>query len=208
MKQSFTPTRAKQASSLSKFILFDDFYKPIKAQSVAVGNLPNAVQWLNLSTGVITEPGYLFAYLSYDDQNAQPVYYDEFTITHAESHLIQATSYYPYGLPACTWMREGETANKFAFQGKELDPNAGWNDFGSRMYWADLGRWFVTDPQRQFGSPYLALGNNPTLGVDPNGEFVFLFPLLLAHSVWFVETRTRVLVYKMRNQIFNSITNT
>ncbi len=69
---------------------------------------------------------------------------------------------------------------------------AGWNDFGSRMYWADLGRWFVTDPQRQFGSPYLALGNNPTLGVDPNGEFVFLFLLLLAHSVWFVETRTRV----------------
>jgi len=175
---------------------------------VAVGNLPNAVQWLNLSTGVINEPGYLFAYLSYDDQNAQPVYYDEFTITHAESHLIQATSYYPYGLPAYTWMREGETANKFAFQGKELDPNSGWNDFGSRMYWADLGRWFATDPQRQFGSPYLALGNNPTLGVDPNGEFVFLFPLLLAHSVWFVETRTRVLVYKMRNQIFNSITNT
>jgi len=77
---------------------------------------------------------------------------------------------------------------------------AGWNDFGSRMYWADLGRWFVTDPQRQFGSPYLALGNIPTLGVDPNGEFVFLFLLLLAHSVWFVETRTRVFVRYEANQ--------
>ncbi|MFO0451263.1 MAG: RHS repeat-associated core domain-containing protein, partial [Pseudomonadota bacterium] len=27
------------------------------------------------------------------------------------------------------------------------------------------------DPQNQFGSPYLAMGNMPTMGVDPDGEF-------------------------------------
>jgi hypothetical protein len=29
------------------------------------------------------------------------------------------------------------------------------------------------DPQDQFASPYLAMGNNPVMGIDPDGEFVF-----------------------------------
>ncbi|MBL7877993.1 MAG: hypothetical protein JNL53_20170 [Cyclobacteriaceae bacterium] len=168
-----TQNPTKPAAYLN-FILFDDYYRPVKAQSVPVGNSPNVTQLLALNTGVINEPGYLFVYLSYDDQNAQVVFYDELTITHSESHLIQSTSYYPYGLPAYSWVREGETANKYFYQGKEVDANVGWQDFGSRMYWADLGRWFAADPQNQFSSPYLAMGNNPMMGVDPDGEFVHL----------------------------------
>jgi len=37
---------------------------------------------------------------------------------------------------------------------------------------ASLGRWFGTDPQNQFASPYVAMGNNPVMFTDPNGEFV------------------------------------
>ncbi|MCH7401832.1 RHS repeat domain-containing protein [Belliella kenyensis] len=52
----------------------------------------------------------------------------------------------------------------------------GWYDFHARQYDAALGRWFGLDPQDQFASPYLAMGNNPVMGIDPDGEFVFLIP--------------------------------
>lgn len=42
---------------------------------------------------------------------------------------------------------------------------------GGFFYDTQLGRWQTTDPQNQFASPYLALGNNPVNGTDPNGEF-------------------------------------
>ena len=33
--------------------------------------------------------------------------------------------------------------------------------------------WGSVDPQKQFASPYMAMGNNPVIGVDPDGEFFF-----------------------------------
>ena len=33
--------------------------------------------------------------------------------------------------------------------------------------------WFVPDPAEQFANPYLAMGNNPVVYVDPDGEFIF-----------------------------------
>ena len=46
------------------------------------------------------------------------------------------------------------------------------------MYDASVGRWFNADPQNQFASPYLAMGNNWVMSVDPDGEFVFTAILL------------------------------
>ena len=37
-----------------------------------------------------------------------------------------------------------------------------------------MARWFSVDPQNQFASPYLGMGNNPVLMIDPNGEIAFL----------------------------------
>lgn len=45
-------------------------------------------------------------------------------------------------------------------------------DFGSRFYDPQLGRWFTPDPAEQFANPYLAMGNNPVVYVEPDGEFV------------------------------------
>jgi hypothetical protein len=39
------------------------------------------------------------------------------------------------------------------------------------MYDAVTGRWLAVDPQHQCHSPYLAMGNNPVMMVDPDGEF-------------------------------------
>ena len=45
-------------------------------------------------------------------------------------------------------------------------------DFHARFYDPQLGRWFAPDPAEQFSNPYLAMGNNPVMYVDPDGEFV------------------------------------
>lgn len=41
------------------------------------------------------------------------------------------------------------------------------------MYDPATGRWSATDPTAQFTNPYLAMGNNPVVFVDPDGEFVW-----------------------------------
>ena len=73
--------------------------------------------------------------------------------------------------------REGEKATKDLFQGKTYEELTKWSDFHARQYDAALGRWFGVDPQNQFASPYLAMGNNPVMFTDPDGEFV---PLVIA----------------------------
>jgi len=91
---------------------------------------------------------------------------------------VQQTDYYPYGLIARNFVRAGEKETLELFQGKTYDELTGWYDFHARQYDAALGRWFGVDPQDQFSSPYLAMGNNPVMGIDPDGEFVI--PLIAA----------------------------
>jgi len=40
------------------------------------------------------------------------------------------------------------------------------------MYDPATATWSVPDPAAQFSNPYLAMGNNPVIGVDPDGRFV------------------------------------
>ena len=65
--------------------------------------------------------------------------------------------------------------NRYGYQGKELVEEQGldWQDFHARMYGPAIARFLAVDLQDQFASPYMAMGNNPIIGVDPDGEFVF-----------------------------------
>lgn len=58
----------------------------------------------------------------------------------------------------------------YGYQGQyaEEDVETGWNSFDLRMYDPVIARWISPDPYREFYSPYLAMGNSPTL-VDPDG---------------------------------------
>jgi hypothetical protein len=49
-----------------------------------------------------------------------------------------------------------------------------WYNHGARMYAPELGRWHVQDPALQFSNPYLAMGNNPVMMSDPDGQWVHL----------------------------------
>ena len=97
-----------------------------------------------------------------------------------ESYIVQQTDYYPYGLTARNYVRAGEKETLDLFQGKTYEQLTGWHDFHARQYDAALGRWFGMDPQNQFASPYLAMGNNPVMMVDPDGELAwFVLPVII-----------------------------
>jgi hypothetical protein len=56
--------------------------------------------------------------------------------------------------------------------------------------------WFVPDPAEQFHNPYLAMGNTPVNGTDPNGEF-FLGTLFTGAVEWVKAiTETQAEFYK------------
>ncbi|MEW7289455.1 DUF6443 domain-containing protein [Aquimarina sp. 2304DJ70-9] len=116
--------------------------------------------------------------VTYNDANADGI------ITSDE--ILSNSNYYPMGS-----ILEGEfnasiaSNYNYKFQGKELqlDNNIGLYDFGSRMYDSNIGRWFTPDPQNQFSSPYLAMGNNPILLVDPNGEEAITIGAIIVAAV-------------------------
>jgi hypothetical protein len=51
--------------------------------------------------------------------------------------------------------------------------------FGWRDYDPELGRWNVADPARQFGSPYVAMANNPIGYYDKDGRWVWIVGMVI-----------------------------
>jgi len=60
---------------------------------------------------------------------------------------------------------------KYAYQGQEHDEETGLEAFELRLWDGRIGRWLSTDPYGQYHSPYMGMGNNPVIGIDPNGGF-------------------------------------
>ncbi len=69
----------------------------------------------------------------------------------------------------CTYY---STYYRYGYQGQfaEKDPETGLNSFEARMYDSRIGRWLTTDAHKQYWSSYLAMGNNPTIRADPEGN--------------------------------------
>jgi RHS repeat-associated protein len=85
----------------------------------------------------------------------------------------QTRDYYPFGMEMIA-STTASPENRYGYQGKELLEEEGldWQDFHARMYDPAIARFLAVDPAGQFASPYMAMGNNPMIMVDPDGEWV------------------------------------
>lgn len=73
--------------------------------------------------------------------------------------LLYHVDYYPYGMET----RSAGIDNRYGYQGlySEKDKETGWNNFELHNYDSAIGRWLTVDPEGQYVSPYVGMGNNP-----------------------------------------------
>ncbi len=127
----------------------------------------------------ITQPGYVYIYLSNEESTPVDVYFDDLTVEHRQhSAIIQMDDYYPFGLTFNSHRRD-DLPNYNQFNGKERqnELGLGWDDFGARMYMSDIGRWGVSDPAAnllEMSSPYAYSLNSPIVYFDNDGQLPIL----------------------------------
>ena len=158
------------------------FQQVSQAAEVSQAHPDTSPEVLSLQV-VAPKNGYVQTYLSNESQADINVYFDDLQVVHRGSNILSVTDYYPFGAP---FQQPSVGLNgKYLYQGKEWQSSLGLNlyDHHARQYDPYLGRWHVQDPQQQFASPYLAMGNNPISLVDPDGEFV---PLIIGVGIGLV----------------------
>ncbi|WP_051891321.1 RHS repeat domain-containing protein [Chryseobacterium sp. JM1] len=109
---------------------------------------------------------------NYEDHvgNIRLAYYWD-TVTQ-DVAIDREANYYPFGLEYEGFNTTQLPSYRYGYNGKELQKETGWNDYGARMYMADLGRWGVVDPlaeiSRRWGT-YTYAYSNPIRFIDPDG---------------------------------------
>lgn len=158
--------------------LIDAGYQQLDAAFVqAVGSStkgPHQQLAVNLT---IREPGYVYIYLSNEGNVQRDIYFDDMTVTHTKSKVVQVNDYYPFGLTFNSYSRENSVENRYQVTGKEIQNELGlrWNDFGARMYMSEIGIWMTKDPHSENYmnmSPFSYCVANPVNFVDPDGKDV------------------------------------
>lgn len=153
-------------------------------QQALLGHVP-----LNLEVTIPTN-GFLYAYVANESSVsiATSVFFDDFTIVHekttASLRVTESIDYDPFGvvLEGTHYVDESRPLNTYLYQGEfsEYESESGWYRFTGRgNYDPILGRWNSADPATQFASPYLAMGNIPTMGIDPDGRIAWFIPAII-----------------------------
>ena len=128
-------------------------------------------------TPTMAKNGFLYVYVSNETPNIN-VYFDNLTVTHIKSPLLQEQSYYPFGLQMAGISDKAlgklDSKNKFD-GGVEFEEDYGVNLYTTfyRGYDPQIGRFNGVDilSEKTFSmSVYGFCLNNPVIFNDPNGD--------------------------------------
>jgi len=121
----------------------------------------------------IIEPGYVYIYLSNENSTPVEVFFDDFTLTHTNTDIVQKDDYYPFGGSFNSYSYG--LKNKFLYnKGTEFISDLTMNMYETTFRLLDpyLGRWLQIDPLSDYfssQSPYNSMDNNPIMFNDPLG---------------------------------------
>jgi RHS repeat-associated protein len=122
----------------------------------------------------VREEGYAFMFVSNEHPTLVEIYFDDVTMTHTKSNIIQYDEYYPFGAQnGNSWLRENAKGNNYLYNaGSELNAVTSTYETFFRGYDPLLGRMTSIDPMTdKFGSlsGYNYSFNDPVYWNDPSG---------------------------------------
>jgi len=138
----------------------------------------NTLQFYNHAEGYVKNTNGIFSFvyqykdhlgnirLSYADTNNNG--------SIAQSEIVEESNYYPFGLKHkgynTAYVGGNATAQKFKYNGVELEENTGLYEMDLRAYDPAIARWTSIDPVTHHSmSTYTAFDNNPVFFADPSG---------------------------------------
>ena len=128
--------------------------------------------WKPLQLGIRIQRGSKIELTATSAETSTYVEFDDLEVKQEGGLIVQEQHQYAYGapLPGLSYT-VGNRRYRYGYQGQyaEHDTLTGFESFELRLYNSRIGRWMSYDPEGQFSSPYLGMGNNPVSGVDPNG---------------------------------------
>jgi RHS repeat-associated protein len=162
---------------MDEYMNFDVNEDPAGWQLVPASAYMNK-QKLQLTDINIKKPGYLFVYLTYENESNNWVFFDDLKVSYTPGNIIQQNDYYPFGLAMSTsWTRETAVNNNYLYNaGSELNDNTQWYEMFFRGYDPALGRMLQIDPvASKYSSltPYNYAFNDPVAFNDPSGADPF-----------------------------------
>ncbi|MEQ9403514.1 MAG: DUF6443 domain-containing protein [Cyclobacteriaceae bacterium] len=123
---------------------------------------------------IADQDGYIMVYLSNETTGTTlTVSWDDFTIYHGKTNIVQSDDYYPFGLVFNSYQRTASQKNFMnTFQNQEYEEETGWVKFKWRNHQPDIGRFFNVDPLAEsyvYNSPYAFSENDVISAIELEG---------------------------------------